>query len=146
MKSQPSLSPCQRKSLLRALGRRQPIQSRTDGFTLSELVIVVIILGVLSAIALPSFMNQRNRAYLTSAKAWASSEARKCAAALAAGSSTDFTPQEAPQGLGTTVTAAEGECEVGGVWSASGSGTTHTFTVGEGGSLTTGSSATTANK
>ena len=143
MQSQPSLRLCQRKSLLLALGRRQSIQSRSDGFTLSELLIVVIILGVLSAIALPSFMNQRDRAYLASAKAWASSEARKCAAALAAGSASDFTAASKPEELGTKVSASAGECEVGGVWSASGSGTTHTFTVGEGGALTTGSSATT---
>ena len=145
MQSQPSLSFCQRKSLLLALGQRQRIQGGPNGFTLSELLMVVIIIGVLSAIALPSFMNQRDRAYLASAKAWASSEARRCAAALAAGSASDFTAENKPEELGSKVTASAGSCVAGGVWSASGFGTTHTFSVGDGGSLTTGSSATTGS-
>jgi type IV pilus assembly protein PilA len=36
--------------------------SREAGFTLIELLIVMLILGVLAAIALPAFFNQRNKA------------------------------------------------------------------------------------
>jgi len=39
------------------------IQKRPDkGFTLIELLVVIIIIGILSAIALPSFLNQANKA------------------------------------------------------------------------------------
>ena len=36
---------------------------REDGFTLIELLVVIIILGVLAAIAIPSFLNQREKAW-----------------------------------------------------------------------------------
>ena len=43
------------------------------GFTLVELMIVIVIVGVLSAVALPQFLNQTGKAKLTEAKTLASS-------------------------------------------------------------------------
>ncbi|NEP77726.1 MAG: prepilin-type N-terminal cleavage/methylation domain-containing protein [Okeania sp. SIO3B3] len=37
-------------------------RNNTQGFTLIELLVVIIIIGILSAIALPSFLNQVNKA------------------------------------------------------------------------------------
>ena len=44
--------------------------SDNQGFTLIELLVVIIIIGILAAIALPSFLNQANKARFAEAKAY----------------------------------------------------------------------------
>lgn len=43
----------------------QKLRSNKEGFTLIELMIVIAIIGILAAIAIPNFIAYRNKAYCT---------------------------------------------------------------------------------
>ncbi|MEZ2240845.1 type IV pilin-like G/H family protein [Microcoleus sp.] len=69
-----------------------------QGFTLIELLVVIIIIGILSAIALPSFLSQANKAKQTEGKQYASSINKAQQAFYAENNS--FTDQMTSLGIG----------------------------------------------
>jgi type IV pilus assembly protein PilA len=78
-------------------GLLRPARSRNSarhngqqGFTLAELLIVVVIIGILSAVGIPAYLNQAGKARARAAESAAMSAARACAALQVTGETASF--------------------------------------------------------
>ncbi len=117
------------------------IKERQKGFTLIELMIVIAIIGILAAIAIPQFVAYRQKGYNTEAKAELKGFYTACQAYFADNSPQDcsmsivssfFMPQSprvqinVPAGSGTSMVGTTAQHEAG----------TVTYRIGNGGNIT----------
>ena len=117
-----------------------------QGFTLIELLVVVIIVAILAAVALPSFLNQADKAKSASAKALASAGGKECQVYMLSPSDYGSTfPNQTASGDASKITLANtcSNAGTGGVATATVVGGVHngktaTATVAADGKLTLG--------
>ena len=87
---------------LALLNRKQGRNLIEKGFTLVELMIVIVIVGVLSAVALPNFLSQTNKAKGTEARSQISSIIKGASASYLEGGNTKVTADITASGTTTS--------------------------------------------
>lgn len=103
------------------LQRRESLNPVARGFTLVELMIVVAIVGILSAVALPNFLQARSAALIGSRVGEAVGFAKECAVFTVTGIGAKPTPPAGGPDGGVSVTGCTGQDQVGTVVASWGS-------------------------
>lgn len=138
-----------RRALLARLSASRGVLRR-DGFTLMELLTVVVIMGILAAIATPTILNQQARARVIAANTTALQAAQSCASLQITGQESQWTrdPNIAAaatcpsSGTGATFTTSYGiTTEAVATLTAAGATSLTTCATASGAVLKTGSSA-----
>lgn len=108
------------KLLQQALLKRK---KKANGFTLIELMVVVAIVGILTAVGLPELTKAQDKAKASAAKAFVVNEGKSCSLELVTGGTYTLKPAPSNVQLGAT-----NSCAVSGEIVGTGGGKTYTVT------------------
>ena len=119
-----------KKQLINRLATSQ--KKRKNGFTMIELMVVVAIIGVLSAVALPALTSAQDRAKSSAAKQESVNAAKTCTIALIGGDSVEIAGADVAQVTTGDITNDATSCADDAAYAFTGGGDTWTTTLSSG--------------
>ena len=116
----------------KALLKKLRSKKKVNGFTMTELMVVVAIIGVLSSVALPALTSAQDRAKSSAAKQESVNAAKTCTIALIGGDTTEISAAATSAVSTGDITNTATTCADDAAYAFTGGGDTWTTTLSNG--------------